>query len=132
MVQPDATKAATLMHVETYFQMNYETGDWKRIKKCRPLPALRTQSVGPPESDKQPPQQRQQQQQQQQPQQQAQQLASPMKSVASHGFTPVPRLVSPTAPMMYRAVSAPLITPNAALRPGMPTLSAAAVRPAAS
>ena len=27
MVQPDATKAATLMHVETYFQMNYETGN---------------------------------------------------------------------------------------------------------
>ena len=26
MVQPDSAKPATLMHVETYFQMNYETG----------------------------------------------------------------------------------------------------------
>ena len=26
MVQPDSSKPATLMHVETYFQMNYETG----------------------------------------------------------------------------------------------------------
>ncbi|XP_066972978.1 negative elongation factor A-like [Macrobrachium rosenbergii] len=35
--QPDGTFVTML--AETHFQMNYNTGEWKRIKKYRPLPA---------------------------------------------------------------------------------------------
>lgn len=35
--QPEGSLVTML--AETHFQMNYNTGEWKRIKKYRPLPA---------------------------------------------------------------------------------------------
>ena len=77
--------------------MLFSLGDWKRIKKCRPLPAIRTQSVS--ETEKQHPQQlpmqslqplqQQSSQQQQQLQQQHHQSPSPTKNVTSLGFSAV-------------------------------------------
>lgn len=37
VAQPDGPMLTML--AETHFQMNYNTGEWKRIKKYRPLPA---------------------------------------------------------------------------------------------
>lgn len=36
VAQPDGPVLTML--AETHFQMNYNTGEWKRIKKYRPLP----------------------------------------------------------------------------------------------